>query len=37
MDQVQRFLCSHAAVYNLLNLGQQRVVARNSRFQAAWL
>jgi putative transposase len=32
MRQAQRFLCVHAAVYNLFNLGRHLVSAKNYRF-----
>ncbi len=32
MQQAQRFLCVHAAVYNLFNLGRHLVSAKNYRF-----
>ncbi len=32
MRQAQRFLCVHAAVYDLFNLGRHLVSARNYRF-----
>ena len=31
MRQAQRFLCVHAAVYNLFNLGRHLVSAKNYR------
>ena len=32
MEQAQRFLSAHAAVYNLFNLGRHLVSAENYRF-----